>query len=313
MRSVSRRQFLQRSGLGVAAATGYLTVNSPWQALRANALGLPIGLQLYTVRELLSKDYEGTIRDIGKIGYQEVELFGEQTRPAAELKQLLQSAGLRAPSAHYSVKDLKGDVAAKIAYAKELGLSYMVCAFPAIADPSRITPMPGDNEFKVILRDINLDDFKAMADLFNKVGEQTRKAGIQLGYHNHNLEFRSFGGVVAYDELLRRTDPALVKMEMDIGWVTIAGQDPIALLKKYPGRFPLLHVKDVKPGVKPALTIEGDAPTTPVGAGSIDWTKLFAAARTAGVTHYFVEQETFDGPPLDALKASYDYLHAMKA
>jgi sugar phosphate isomerase/epimerase len=265
------------------------------------------------VRDLLSKDYDGTIRAIGKLGYQEVELFGAQTRKAADLRQLLQSAGLRAVSAHFSVQDLRGPFDEKIAYARELGLQYMICAFPWLANPARIQPAPkSDAEwFRAVMAHINLDDYKWLAELFNKAGEQTKKAGIQFGYHNHNIEFRPYDGVTGFDTLLAGTDPALVKIEMDCGWVHIAGQDPAAWLTKHPGRFPLLHVKDVKKGVKPTTTIEGDAPTTPVGQGTIDWKTLFAAAKKSGVQHYFVEQETFDGPPLDALKASSDYLHRL--
>jgi sugar phosphate isomerase/epimerase len=319
MRPVSRRRFLQHTGIGLAA-TGYLTSGFSGVpgfaggSLHANALDLPVGLQLYTVRDLLGKDYDGTIKQIGKLGYQEVELFGPQTRSAADLKALFDSAGLKAVSAHYNVQDLQGNFAEKIADAKALGLQYMICAFPWLADPSRVQPQPKDGGewFAAVMKNINLDDFKYLADLFNKSGELTKKAGIQFGYHNHNIEFRSYGGVTAFDELLRLTDASLVKFEMDCGWVVISGNSPEAYLTKHKGRFPLLHVKDVKPGVKPSTTIEGDAPTTPVGGGTIDWKKLFVAARASGVKHYFVEQETFDGPPLDALKASYDYLHALK-
>lgn len=314
MRAVSRRRFLQQGGLGLAGAAAFASAMAR-DAAEARALGLPVGLQLYSIRDLLAKDYEGTLRAIGKLGYEEVELFGEQTRPPAELRQVLQSAGLRAVSAHYSVQDLQGKFDEKIAYAKALGLQYMICAFPWLANPARIQPVPKDGGewFAAVMKHINLDDYKWLAELFNKAGEQTKKAGIQFGYHNHNIEFRAYGGVTGFDTLLAGTDPALVKMEMDCGWVHIAGQDPVAYLTKHPGRFPLLHVKDVKKGVKPTTTIEGAAPTTPVGQGVLDWNALFAAAKKSGVRHYFVEQETFDGPPLDALKASFTFLDGLHA
>jgi sugar phosphate isomerase/epimerase len=307
--SVSRRQFLGQSSVGLGLlATGAFSMEST-TTLSARPYNLPTGLQLYTLRDQLPKDYEGTLKQVGDIGYREVELFGEQTKTAAELLKTMKAAKLTPVSAHYLVAEIQTGFEAKIAFAKELGLKYMVCAFPAFKDPARLPA--GTDMFKAIVHDMTLDDWRWLADVFNKAGEQTKKAGIQFAYHNHNIEFRDYNGVLAYDELLKNTDPALVKMEMDCGWVVVAGHDPAAYMQKYPGRFPLLHIKDMKPGEATTTVLDPNR-TTEVGSGTIDWKKVFAAAKTGGMQHYFVEQEAFAGSPLDGIKKSFDYLQKLK-
>jgi sugar phosphate isomerase/epimerase len=303
----TRRQFLGHTSVGVLA-TGYLAMSSS-SRVDARPLDLPIGLQLYTMRDLLEKDFEGTLQKVGAIGYQEVELFGAQKLTAPELRKVLDAAKLKPISAHYLVNELQTGLDEKIAYAKALGLEYMVCPFPAVQDPSRLKASQADM-FKAIVKDISLDDYRWCADIFNKVGEQTKKAGLQFAYHNHNLEFRNYGGVNAFDELLKRCDPDLVKIEMDCGWVVAAGHDPVTYLTKHPGRFPLLHIKDMKPGV--ATTEEIDATrTAEVGKGIIDWKKVFTAAKQNGLKHYFVEQDHVDGSPFDAIKTSCEFLQKL--
>jgi sugar phosphate isomerase/epimerase len=157
-----------------------------------------------------------------------------------------------------------------------------------------------------------LDDWKRLAELFNKAGAQTQKAGIQYCYHNHNFEFQKFGNTTAYDYLLKALDPKLVKFEMDCFWVTHAGQDPVAYFKKYPGRFPLLHIKDLKDHPAPALEKDDKMGLfAPVGHGTIDWKRIFAAAPTGGMTHFFIEQDWCEQPPLVAVKMGYTYLHSL--
>ena len=146
----------------------------------------------------------------------------------------------------------------------------------------------------------------------NKIGEKTHKAGIQLGFHNHNFEFQKFGNTTPYDYLLKTLDPKLVKFEMDCFWVTHAGQDPVAYFKKYPGRFPLLHIKDMKGNPPP--TQEKDDKVgmfAPVGHGTINWKRIFAAAPTGGMRHFFIEQDWCEEPPLKVVEMSYQYLHGL--
>jgi sugar phosphate isomerase/epimerase len=255
----------------------------------------PFGLQLYTVRHALAKDFEGTLRAVAALGYQEVELYSFFNRKASETRAALKSAGLTCPSGHYMASELRSGLEERIGYARELGLSYMVCAL--------LQP----HERK------SLDDYRRLAELFNQIGVETRRAGLQFVYHCHNFEFTTYGSVVALDELLRRTDPKFVEIELDTYWVSRAGRDPVACLNKYPGRFSLLHLKDMKPGHAPTLDFkEGCDAFTELGRGSIDWKRLLRAALESGVKHYFVEQDLCERPALESVRMSYEYLSGLE-
>lgn len=285
MKQESRRQFLRQAPLG-------LTLGA--RALRGNPLGLPIGLELYTVRDELQKDFTGTLKKVAGIGYKEVELFSFLQKPAAEIRRAMADNGLVCPAAHYELS-LEPQLAREIEYAQKLGLRYMVVAW--------LTPEERRS----------LDDYKRHAEFFNRAGEQTKKAGIQFGYHNHNFEFKTFGGLVAFDELLRLTDPQLVKIELDCFWITWAGKDPVEYFKRYPGRYPILHIKDRKPGYGTYTDVDDKpGPFTEVGRGAIDWKPIFAAAPQGGVKHYFVEQDFCDRPPFESARISYEYLAKMR-
>ena len=182
----------------------------------------------------------------------------------------------------------------------------MICPFPGFADPSRARGGSASTDA------LTLDDWKWNADLFNKVGEEAKRAGLRFGYHNHHIEFREFGGVTAFDELLRRTDPGLVTIELDCGWVKVAGLDPAEFIARHASRVGLLHVKDVKAGPAPSTRFGPPVPFAEVGRGSIDWRKVFEAAKKAGVKRDYVEQDTTERPPLEAIKISRDYLHDLK-
>ncbi|HKR37767.1 MAG TPA: sugar phosphate isomerase/epimerase, partial [Steroidobacteraceae bacterium] len=235
-------------------------------------LGRPIGLQLYTVREAVEKDLVGTLRAIAAIGYREVELAGIPGKSATELRKLLDDLGLAAPSMHASMADLQDGLQERIDYAKALGTEYLVCAFPWTAD-ARFRTNPG-HAVVSLASGITLDDWKWNAEQLNKIGAAAKQAGLRCGYHNHNMEFRSYDGVVAYDELLRLTDPQLVTMEMDIAWVVTAGADPVKYLKKHDDRISLLHVKDVVKNLRVTTDLL-QAQTTEVGSGKVDWKRVF--------------------------------------
>ncbi len=292
MKTTPRRRFLRENALGFAA----LAASAQWREnLFAQPLGVPIGLELYTVRRECEKDLEGTLKKVAEIGYKEVEMFTFYYKKASELRQILRANGLVCPSAHYGTDKMVSHWDWQIEYGKELGLQYMVCAIL----------QPRERQ--------SLDDYRRLADFFNGVGEECQNAGIQFAYHNHNFEFKNYDGVVAYDELLRRTDPRLVQLELDCYWITRAGKDPLEYFKQYPGRFPLLHIKDRKPGYAPATEMdEGPGPFTEVGRGSIDWARIFAAASQGGVKHYYVEQDECERPPLESIRISYDYLKNLK-
>ncbi len=284
-------------------------------------LQLPIGLELYTVGKEMEDDPAGTLKQVAVVGYKEVELSPLSKIGSKELRKMLDDVGLTNPCGHYMLPDLMKDLDGKVAFAKEMGQHYMVVSVPWIADMSRVHADPAAGQigfFMALLGAFTLDDFKWNAEQFNKVGEQVKKAGLQLGYHNHNFEFKKYeGGVTGYDEFLRLTDPELVKLEMDCGWVTVAGHDPIAYLHKFPERYKLLHIKDFKRGFTPTSKLgetgEGAPVPTELGRGGIDYSKIFAAAKH--VDHIFVEQEPpfKEMPALEAIKVDYEYLHKLHA
>lgn len=288
-------------------------------ALYAQTLKLPLGLQLYSLRQQLPNDFNGTLKQVGALGYQEVEADGYFNHSVAEVKQAMQDAGLKLVSAHYVLDDLTKQFDEILAFNKELGVGHIICPSQGFRNPA-----PGQ-------RILTLDDWRWNADQFNMIGEKFKAAGIQFGYHNHTEAFRITEGVVPYDELMRLTDPSKVTMEMDCGWVVVGGADPVEYLKKYPTRITMLHVKDFKMADAPAAAPAAVAPATPsatpaapgapaapprrrariaeLGQGSIDYKPIFDEAAKAGhVTHCFVEQEGFDMPPMDSLKIDADYL-----
>ncbi len=301
MREISRRTFLKTT----SASAAYAALCSNVPPLMANPLGLPIGLQLYSVRDLLPKDYEGTLRQLGALGYREVEAAGFFGHTPSEVKQAMEHAGLNCVSAHYPLRDLLPKVDETIQFGKDLGLKYIVCASPWLKDPSRVKD-PGSRAARDAM---TLDDWRWNAEQFNRIGERVNAAGIRFAHHNHTAEFRSEKGVVFYDELMRATDPAKVKFEMDCGWVVVGGAKPVDYLTRYASRISMLHVKEFKmegwtPGPAPP-------PSTEMGRGSIDYRPIFEAAKKAHIEHAFVEQEEFDMPPMEALKIDADYMRAL--
>jgi len=272
----------------------------------ANPLGLPLGLQLYSVRDLLPKDYEGTLRELSALGYREVETAGFFGRSARNVKHAMEQAGLHCVSAHYSYADLAPRLDEAIEFGKALGLEYIICASPGLPDRS-----PAKSADKKIAREaMSLDDWRWNAEQFNRMGERVNAAGIKFGYHNHTAEFRAVDGVVIYDELLRLTDPAKVTLEMDCGWVIVAGKNPVDYFRRYPARISLLHVKDFKWGGGPGSDID-PPPSAELGRGNIDYRPIFAAAKNTDIKHAFIEQEQYDMPPLEALKIDAEYMKAL--
>lgn len=302
---LSRRAFLERGSLALAAMSLHTARAADAQL---GPLGKPIGIQLYTVRDAVAKDLPGTLRKLADIGYREVELAGIPAISAPDLRKILSDCGLTAPSMHASMVDLQSGLNERIDYATTLGTRYLVCSFPWTAD-SRFRDSPGKAVVS-LASGITLDDWKWNAEQLNKIGAVAAKSGLSCGYHNHNMEFRSYDGVVAYDELLRLTDPALVTMEMDLAWVYTAGVDPVKYLKKHGDRISLLHVKEVRKDLR-TMVDRVQAQTTEVGSGKTDWKHVFKAMEPARIRHYFVEQENFDRAPLEAAKISFDYLRGL--
>ncbi len=285
----TRREFLRGTGAAMAAAT---MMNA--RSLLASPFGLPIGLQLYSVRELLPKDYAGTLKKVAALGYTEVEAAGFYQHPADEVKADLQAARLRCVSGHYPSSELHARLDEILAFHTVIGAEYIICSSPGHKDAAAKGAL-------------TIDDWRWNADEFNSFGKKVKAAGMRFGYHNHVAEFEKLDGVVPYDELLQHTDPALVTMEMDCGWVVVGGGDPVAYLKKFPTRISMLHVKDFKP--KEAG--EEHPKAAELGRGTIDYRPIFAATAKGQIKHCFVEQEAFNLSPMESLKVDADYMKAL--
>jgi sugar phosphate isomerase/epimerase len=294
---MKRRTFIE-SSLAAAAVTAL-----PFSGLAAAHQLASIGVELYTVRAMMKTDVPGTLAKVAAIGYKEVEFAGYFDHSPKDLRALLDRDGLTAPACHVAYAVVRDKWPEAIEAGHILGHKYIVC--PWIDDSQRQSP----------------DGYKQAADLFNKAGEASRKAGIQFAYHNHFWEFlpdKNLGGKLPYDYLLESTDPANLKMELDLCWISVAGKDPLTYFKKYPGRFVLAHVKDLSkiPPILPGKTskemIDDVAVNfTAIGGGVIDWKKLIPAAQDAGVEHFFVENDE----PKDAianLTESYAYLSKLR-
>ena len=291
MTSIKRRDFIQKSGLVIAGAPllwscgASSTENkAAGEAAATVAKEQPqIGLQLYTMRNQVAEDLEGTLKHVAASGYNYLELFGYGDRsyfgkPAADFYNLVKGYGLDIRSSHH----LSGRASAPqqgtltngweqaVEDAANAGQQYMVCAW--------LHP----DERK------SLDDYKSLMDILNKAGETAKAAGLQFCYHNHDFEFMELEGEMPMYVMLDGTDADLVKVELDLYWITRAGLDPVDFFKKYPGRTPLWHVKDMK-----------DSPEmefAEVGTGTIDFKRIFANAELAGMKSFFVEQDQSDDP-----------------
>jgi sugar phosphate isomerase/epimerase len=277
---MNRRQFLGTS-MSLAAAAG---------VMKADPFGWPVGIQTYPTRETIGKDFAGTLRMLREAGYQSIEMcsppgylssgFGLLAKMTApEMKRAIEQAGLKCESCHYQFNELKQNLDERIAFAKDLGIKQMVLAMFSLPNSATMA------------------DWTKAANELNRVGERTRKAGIQTVFHNHEFEFQKIGGVLIYDRLMKDFDRDAVKMQFQVAVINI-GYQAVDYFEKYPGRFVSMHLADWSTSEKKQV---------PIGAGVVDWKRLFPAARKAGVANYFVEMS------LDLMKASTQYLHALKA
>ena len=241
-----------------------------------------IGLQLYTVRRDLEKDFDGTLRKIAALGISEVEFAGYFDQKPKAIKKLLNELKITAPSAHISTETLRRDLPKAIEDAKIVGHQFLVLGY-----------LP-EEERK------NLKDYKKLIELLNKSGEECRKSGLLFAYHNHDFEFKKTENVIPYDLILAETDAEKVKMELDLYWITKAGYNPVSYFEKHPKRFPLVHVKDMDDTPKKFFT--------EVGRGTIDFKKILAKADVAGIKHYFIEQDETPAEPLESVRISLKYL-----
>jgi len=271
-----RRSFLQALSLPILTPLLGTLEKAPDRIER-------IGLQLYTVRDLMQADVGRTLEKVAAIGYREVEFAGYFGESPARIRMLLDAVGLEAPSSHVSLQDLTLDPARIFDAAEVIGHRYLVV--PSLDPQDRRS----------------LDDYRRVAAALNRAAEIASTRGLWVGYHNHDFELARIGGVLPYDVLLAQTDPTLVCFEMDFYWMTRGRADPVAYLQRHPGRFHLCHIKDMDRRRKMA----------DVGAGRIDFRKILRHREAAGLRHFYVEH---DRPvdPLTSIRASYGFLHKLE-
>ena len=296
MPRMNRRTFLQTSAAALGASALPLRAWAAQHEIKA------VGIQLYTVRNLMKDDFPGTLAKVAGVGYKEVEFAGLYNRTPKEVRAILDQNGLTSPSAHVPYDTVENRWPETLEAAHVLGQKFIVC--PWLDEKQRTA-----------------DGWKRAVELFNHAGETSQKAGVQFAYHNHSFEFsplEGLGGKTAYDYLLEGTDPKFVKLEMDLCWISVTGHDPRTYFQKYPGRFPLVHVKDwVKDGTASPEFAGAFGPTkytgrmADVGQGSIDWKRIFADADQGGIQHYFVENDE-PKSPIEDIRVSYMYLHELR-
>lgn len=291
----TRRTFLQQAGL---ASAGLMLTNrglfAPQQL---------IGLQLYTVRNQIVKDPDGTLAKVAEIGYNSVEAMGYGNGKffgltPAQLSAMIKKHGLKSPSGHYGMmnfllKDDMNDLKDNIAAAATMGHEYIV--IPFLTDNMRTS----------------LGDYKKLAAKFNVAATEAKKSGLKLAYHNHDFEFKDWGGgQTGFDVLLKETDPSLVFFEMDIYWVTRAGHNPIQIIKSNPGRIRMWHLKDMSQKEPASYDVGGNQYFAEVGAGIVNFKEIFRYKKESGMKYFFVEQDQTSEPVFDAIAKSYKYVKA---
>ncbi|PYU42784.1 MAG: xylose isomerase [Acidobacteria bacterium] len=286
MSAISRREFLKDAAKGAAAA-GFVSAGA--RELRANPLGMPIGCQTWPVRAMIAEDFPGTIKRLAEAGFQTIELcspvgyadsgfagLGKYT--GTELRRILGDAGVSTVSSHFGIEELRGNQQGRIAWAKDVGLTQMIV--PSLGGPRKPT----------------MDDVKRAADEYNKMGEQAAKAGIQQGLHNEDFELSMVDGKRTYDLLLDLLDPKLVKFQFQVSTIS-QGYDAAQYFTKYPGRFISMHVQGWSAETKKVMA---------VGQDTLDWKKIFTAAKVGGIKNYFVEMN------LEMMQASVPYLRKLQ-
>ncbi len=246
---------------------------------------IPIAAQMYTVRQAAAEDLRGALRRVAKLGYAGVELAGTFGMTATELSQTLNDLGLKSVSAHVPLTDLRQNLAWEIDYYLAVGVNFLICPW--------LPPEQRGNEA----------DYRALGAELNRIGEVCRTRGLQLCYHHHDFELVQFNGKYALDILLAESDPTNLQLEADTYWLKFGGEDPATYIRRWPGRVPLIHLKDMTATQPPTF---GE-----VGTGILDWSSIFAAANEVGAKWYLVEQDKCPGDPFESLKISLEKLQKL--
>jgi sugar phosphate isomerase/epimerase len=288
--TLNRREFVVAMGAFTLASRSAL----------ANLPGLPLAIQLYSVRQQMAEDFDKTLAVIASLGFTEVEAAALPKKSAKEIRASFDKAGLHCVSAHHGFDEFEKHIDEVIEFDTALGVKYIICSTPGVKPSSS----PGQQAAA-------LDNWRFNADRFNEFGDRAAQHGLRFGYHNHVHEFEVVDGITPYDELLKRTDPKKVTFELDCGWARVAGYDPVALMKKYLYRFSMLHVKDFHLGAGQNGP-EKKPPVTELGLGNIDYRPILAEAKKSQhVQHAFVEQEAFDMPWQESLKTDAEYMRTV--
>jgi sugar phosphate isomerase/epimerase len=283
---INRRSFLGKIAAGAGAAFGLSLLSSELLA-NARLLDMPVGFQTFPIREILAKDFAGTLKMMAAQGYQLTEMCSPKgyaeigygplvSMPTSDMKKIINDSGLSCPSCHFGFPEFGDPLDERIEFAHALGLSQMICSTFWL--PKTAT----------------LNDYLAAADKLNAAAEKIKTAGMQTGFHNHEFEFHTLDGQLIYDALMQRFDPGLVKMQFQTEVINL-GYKASTYFNKYPGRFISSHLSDWT----------ADKKQMPIGQGIIDWKEFFAAARKGGVKNFFVEMD------LDKLKDSAAYIHTL--
>jgi len=269
--------------MGLRTATYTLHPTSSTPSPLHPAPSIPVaGVQLYTVRSEMRSGVDRTLALVAEIGYEEVEFAGYFDHSAAQIRRFLDDNGLRAPASHIGIEQMENQWDMVVDFAATVGHQYVVVAYIDAQDRK------------------GLDDYRRITDRFNVVAERAKAAGLAFAYHNHDFEFEIVEGQVPFDVMLTHADPTLVQFEMDLFWIIQGGGDPFDYFRRYPGRFPMVHVKDMA----------SDGSMVDVGAGEIDFARIFAQSGLAGIQHYFVEHDN-PSNPFGSIRASYDYLRGL--
>ena len=276
----SRRDFFKTSG---AFALGSMLLP---ELVKATAAGYPVkevGVQLYSVRKEMLEDNIGTLKKLAKLGYNQIESAGSEKgyyyglKPA-EIKKVIADLGMKLRSGHVHYDENSWQKT--IDDAAEAGQEYLI-----------VSSMPSKGQ--------TADNYQKVAEAFNKAGEQSKKSNLKFGYHNHDYEFEKAGGKILYEVLVEKTDPAVVHMEMDLGWVVVTGNDPLDFFARYPGRFPLWHLKDMDLVKKHSVEF---------GKGGLPIMKILNASKEAGMKYFFIEQEEYASTAFESLEYDIDFL-----
>src|SRR2546423_5087384 len=287
MKKLHRRHFIGQGAkaLGSAVVLSQIPLNLFSQTFPKSKH--PIGFQTFPIRDMLSKDFSGTLKMMAGLGYQTLEMCSPPgyvgagfaslvNMKAVDMRRSINDTGLTCHSCHFTFGELKNNLDERIEFSKQLGLTQMICS-------SFWLP-----------KDASIKDYLNAADELNKIGEKTKKAGLQMGYHNHEMEFAKRDDIVTYDALMGQLDPELVKMQFQTEVINL-GYKASDYFKKYPGRFISTHMSDWT----------ADKKQVPIGQGVIDWKEFFTAAQTGGIKNFFVEMD------LDAMKNSTQYIHSI--